>query len=92
MLTRKQNAPITSLVIGLIAGLFSQLAAATEEIVVNGTAAAAQAQAQEVRFQTEMKNYAQSLNQNLKATLDRELKKQPAPQVRLAIGEIPTRG
>jgi hypothetical protein len=92
MLTRKQNAPTAGLAIGLLAGMLSQLTAATEEVVVNGKEAAAQAQAQEVRFQTEMKDYAQSLNEDLKTRLNSDMKKLPAPQVRLAIGEIPTRG
>jgi hypothetical protein len=92
MSTRKLNHPTAGLIVGLVAGLLSQLTAATEEVVVNGTEAVALAQAEEVRFQTEMKDSVQSLNQNLKATLDKELKALPAPKLELALGELPTRG
>ena len=92
MLTRKLNNPTASLFVGLVAGLLSQWAAATEVVVVDGTEALARAQADEARFQTEMKDAAESLNQNLKATLEKELKQIAAPRVQLAIVAIPTRG
>ena len=92
MFTRKLNNPRAGLIVGLVAGLLSQMTAATEEVVVNGREAAATAQAEEARFQSEMKDYAQSLNQNLKATLDKEIKGLPAPKLQLAIAEISTRG
>jgi len=92
MLTSKLNKPMTALVAGLIAGLMSQTAAATEEVVVYGTAAAEPAQRREAEFQSEIKAYAQSLNEDLKATLDKELKSLPAPKLELALSEIETRG
>jgi hypothetical protein len=92
MLMRKLNNPRTALVVGLVAGLLSQTTAATEEVVAYGGDAAAQIQAREAQFQAEMRDYAQSLNQNLKATLEKEFMRMPAPTLRLALGEVKTRG
>jgi hypothetical protein len=92
MSTSKLNQPITALVAGLVAGLLSQTAAATEEVVVYGTATVEQAQRREAEFQAEIKEYAQSLNEGLKATLARELKSLPALKLELAVGEMQTRG
>jgi hypothetical protein len=92
MLTSKINRPITTLIAGLVVALLSQTATATEELVVDGTAAAEQAQKREAEFQSEIKEYAQSLNEDLKATLDKELRSLPAPKLELAVGEVQTRG
>lgn len=92
MLMKKLTHPTASLFVGLVAGLLSQWVAATEVVVVDGSDALALVQADEVRFQSEMKDSAESLNQNLKATLEKELKQITAPKVQLAIVAIPTRG
>ena len=77
---------------GLIAALLTQVATATEEVVVNGAEAAALAQEDEALLRTDMKEYLQSLNRDLKATVERNLKRAAAPQVSLALGEAGGRG
>jgi hypothetical protein len=39
-----------------------------------------------------MRDYTESLNQSIKATLDKELKRLAAPKLEVAAREIPTRG
>jgi len=92
MLTSKLNRPSTTLIAGLVVALLSQTATATEELVVDGTAAAEQAQRREAEFQSEIKEFAQSFNEDLKATLGKELRSLPAPKLELAVGEVQTRG
>ena len=91
-MTSKFNHPRTALIAGLAAGLLSQMSMAAEEIVVYGDKAVAAVQARAAQFQTETKDYAQSLNENVKATLDKELKQIAMPKLELAVGEVSTRG
>ena len=92
MLTRKLTNPSATLIAALVAGLLSQTAAATDEIVVYGTEAAVRAQQSEALFQSEMQDYVQSLNQRLKTALDEDLKRITAPRLRLAASKVSTRG
>jgi hypothetical protein len=92
MLTRKPTKPKASIAVVLLAGILGQAAAATEELVVNGAEVAAQAQEGEESFREDMKEYVQSLNHDLKATLDKEFKRIEAPRLTLAFNEAGGRG
>jgi hypothetical protein len=92
MSTKMLNKPLVALIGGLAAGLIGQGAAATEEMVVYGAATAAQARAHEAHLQLTVKEYAQSLNNDVKAKLTKELKELPAPKLELAMSEVSTRG
>jgi hypothetical protein len=92
MLTRKLTNRIASVGLVLSVGLLSQTATATEELVVNGADVAALAQEGEALFQSDMKEYVESLNHRLKATLDKELKEIAAPKLTLALNEAASRG
>jgi len=82
--------------VGFAAGLVGATPAATEEVVAyeNEAAALAVLEAREAQFHSQMKDIAASLNQDLKATLDAQLKRLAAPQMKidLALGEVATRG
>ena len=92
MLTRTLNNSVAILLAGLVAGLLSQSAAANEEVVAYASETAAEIEARETRLQSELKDYAQSLNRDMKVTLDKALKRVAAPKLELAAAEIPTRG
>lgn len=92
MFTRKLIASSSSLSVALLVGLFSHPVAATEEVVVYGADAAAKAEAREAAFQSEMSEYVQSLNEQIKVNLDQGLKQLAAPKLFLASGETPIRG
>lgn len=91
-MTSKLNHPRAAVWVGLAAGLLVQTSAATEEIVVYGRKPALEVQARAVEFQNQTKDYAQSLNEKVKATLDKQLKQIAAPKLELAVGEVSTRG
>jgi hypothetical protein len=76
----------------LLLGVFSQQAAATEEIVVNGTDVAARIEARHAMFQTEMDEYIRSLNERIKATLQETVKIQALPKMEVASSKVPVRG
>jgi hypothetical protein len=91
MVTRKLSMPALR-VAGLSVGLLAQHAMATEanpalkepvlvEVRVNGQ-----------QFRADIENYVRSLNQELRNTLDRELKQSLTPKIELASNELRTRG
>jgi hypothetical protein len=80
-----------TLVAGSLVGLLAQQAAATEEIVVYGSAASA-VKIDPAVFRAEIDNYIRTLNIALRITLDQDLKRMPAPKVELASNTTPTRG
>lgn len=84
--------PVTGLCAGLLLGLLSHQAAAMDEIVVSGAVAAARVRASEALFHSQMRAYIRTLSSNLKAALEKDLKKQPRPILQLAASELPTRG
>ena len=90
MLTRKLTSLIAS---GLVLGLLGQSAAATEEVVVvYGGSAAREALASEVRFQSEMREYVESMDRVVRADLDKRVQRIKAPSIELALVDAPTRG
>jgi hypothetical protein len=95
MSTRKLIGTNASLAGALLVGLLSHQAGATEELVVYGTAAAGAATAVSVEqrlFQAEVEQYIRSFNEQLRLTLEQDLKRQVAPKVELASSVVHTRG
>lgn len=92
MANRKLTNRIASVGLVVSVGLLAQTATATEELVVNGADAAARAQESQALFRSHMKEYVESLNHNLKSTLDKDLKEITAPKLTLALNETGRRG
>jgi hypothetical protein len=91
MITRKVLVPAIG-VLALTHGLLSQYAAAAEEIVVDGSAAAARATAEKEQSRSEVKEYIKSLNEAaMKSTLD-GLKESLIPAIILADSDVRIRG
>ena len=86
--TRNRLAPVVA---GLIVGLLAQQASATEEIVVYGPAAPA-IKVDPAVFRAEIDNYIRTLSNELRTTLDHDLKRMPTPKVELASNTATTRG
>jgi hypothetical protein len=83
--TRNRLAPIVA---GLLVGLLAQQASATEEIVVYASAV----KVDPAVFRAQIDDYIRTLNSELRTTLDRDLKRMPAPKLELASNTTPTRG
>jgi hypothetical protein len=92
MVTRKLIATGKSLAVGLTVGLLARQATATEELVVYGTPTAVEVAAQHALFRTEIDGYIRSLNEQLRSTLDQDLKGLLAPKLELASAELRARG
>jgi hypothetical protein len=92
MATRKFLTPGAALVVGLAAGLLAQQASATEELVVYGTAATVGVRAAPEAYRAEVASYMRSVSEQIKVTLDADLKRVPAPKVELASNEMLARG
>jgi hypothetical protein len=92
MVTRKLINPSLALSAASLLGLFSHPAAATEEIVVYGAEVAAKAVHQEAAFRSEIDAYVRSLNEQIKVTLDNDLKQVSVPKLMLAQSETGIRG
>lgn len=84
MVTRKLFTLAKGLGVGMVVGLLAQQATATEEMVVYGTAAAAEARVEPAMFRAEIENSINSFNEQLRAMLERDLKLALAPKVELA--------
>lgn len=93
MATRKLLSSGATLVIGLAAGLLAQQASATDEIVVYGNAAAANgAKAAPEAYRAEVESYMRSVGEQIKATVDANLKRAPTPKLEVATNELQARG
>lgn len=92
MSTRKLTHRMASVGLVLSAGLLGQAANATEELIVYGADAAALAREGQAMFQSDMKDYIESLNHSLKATLEKDLKRMAAPKLTLALTDTASRG
>ena len=93
MVTRKLINPRTGLVAGLLLGLVGQsVAAAEEEVVVYGSEAARWATAVEARMQADLKEYLDALHREIRTQAEKDLVKVRAPELKLALAEVPTRG
>ena len=84
--------PPLALAAAPLLGLFSHPAAATEEIVVYGAEVAAKAIHQKAAFRSEIDAYVRSLNEQIKVTLDNDLKRVSVPKLILAQSETGIRG
>jgi hypothetical protein len=92
MFIEKLITPRTALMSGLLVGLLSHQASATEEIVVYGSEAVAAAAVEQAAFESERQDYLRSLNEQLKATLEQDLKRIAAPTLQIASSGAATRG
>ena len=82
---------LAALVAGLSVGLLAQQASATEEIVVYGSASPV-FRVQPAVIRADIDNYVRTLNSQLRATLDRNQNRAPAPKVELANNTTAVRG
>jgi hypothetical protein len=89
MFTRKLITPSLASAAAVLLGLFSHQSAAAEEIVVY---AADTTEVRQAVFRSEIDKYVRSLNEQIKVTLDKDLKQVSAPQLLLAESETLTRG
>jgi len=78
--TRNRLAPVVA---GLLVSLLARQASATEEIVVYGTAAAT-VKIDPAVFRAQIDDYMRTLSNELRITLDQDLKRMPAPKLELA--------
>lgn len=83
MLTRKLSNSTTGMLAGLLVGLVSQTAFATDVVVAYGDDVARQARSVEVDFQARMSEYAQSLSKHIRANVAKEMERIKAPRLRL---------
>jgi hypothetical protein len=91
MIARKVLVPAIG-VLALSYGMLSQYAAAADEIVVDGSAAAARVTAEREQSRSSMKEYVRAMNeQAMKRTLD-GLKESATPVISLAASEGRIRG
>ena len=90
MKTRILNSATTALTGALLVGLLSQQAVASEEPVVYRSATAALVDQQALR--SDLEQSIRAFKQELKATIDQDLKLQRAPKLELASSVTATRG
>ena len=79
------------LAVGLAVSLLAQQATAAEELVVYGPAASVAVKRDQEAFRAEIENFVRALNEQLKQTLDADLKRALAPKLELASAETHTR-
>ena len=94
MVIRKLAITGASLVVGVAGSLLGQQANAVEEIVVYGSPSSIGAEAEQAWLEAHLAQQSESLTQNLKALLDRNLKTVDGekPAVVLAVNEQRTKG
>lgn len=97
MVTSKTVNPALSAFAALGFGLLGQIAAAADEVVVNGAEQATEAKAAAAELRAEMARYMRSLNTQLRDKLDRDLKRLSVPtleleKIELSARVLPTRG
>lgn len=90
MSSKMLNRPVIGLVSGLMVGLLSGQASATEEVVVYGTATTVVLEPAQLR--ADMQEHVKVLNERLKASIASDLKQLATPNVQLASGETASRG
>ncbi len=86
---------LTPTAAALLLGVFSQSAAATEEmyeIIVYGSDVVARMEARDALFRSEMNEYIQSVTERIRATLQEGVKIEMVPKLELASSEEPVRG
>lgn len=92
MLTSKLIGARTRVGAGLLLGLIGQAALTAEEVVVYGNDVVERTAEAEARVQADLREYLETFNRELKARRREELKNFRAPEVKLAISEVRTRG
>jgi len=92
MATRKFLTPGATLVVGLAAGLLAQQASATEELVVHGTAPTIGVRATPEAYRAEVESYMRAVSEQIKVTVDADLRRATAPKLEVASSELHARG
>ncbi|HEY8520342.1 MAG TPA: hypothetical protein VIN61_09690 [Gammaproteobacteria bacterium] len=91
MFTKKLISPGIGLVSGLVTGLLSGQVSATEEIVVHGSSPVLAMVAEPEALRDELIESVRAFSEELKVTLENDLKRFDAAPVQLASGETATR-
>jgi hypothetical protein len=91
MVTRKLSKAAT-LVVGLSVGLLAQHATATEAHPTFESPVLVDVTVDGQLFRTEIENYIRSLNEEIRSTLGKELRRSLAPKIELASSELRARG
>lgn len=92
MATRRFLTPGATLVVGLAAGLLAQQASATEELVVYGTATTIGVRATPQAYRAEVESYMRAVSEQIKVTVDADLRRAIAPKLEVASRELHARG
>lgn len=90
-MARKITTPAT-LVVGLSVGLLAQHAMAGEDLPVYRAPALAAAEVDALAFRSEIDSYIRALNEQLRTTLNQDLRLNLAPKLELASNELRARG
>lgn len=91
MVARKISTP-RMLAVGLAAGLLAELATASDELVAPPVPVAIDFRVDEQVFRSEIDSYIRALNEQLRTTLDQDLRRALAPKVDFASNELRARG
>ena len=91
MVTRKLSMP-AALAVGLSVGLLAQHASATEANPTFKSPVLVDVTVDERLFRTEIDNYLRTLNQEIRSTLGKELRRSLAPKIELASNELRAQG
>lgn len=91
MVARKKMGPAAAL-IGLGVGLLAQNAMAGEEHPVYRAPAPAEFRVDVQAFRNDIDSYIRSTNEQLRTTLEQELRRELAPKLELASNELRARG
>ncbi|HEX6997593.1 MAG TPA: hypothetical protein VF322_05580 [Gammaproteobacteria bacterium] len=91
MFTKKLISPGIGLVSGLVAGLLSCQVAATEEVVVHGSSPVLAMAAEPEALRGELNESVRAFSEQLKITLENDIKRAIAAPIQLASGETATR-
>jgi hypothetical protein len=82
----------SALAVGVSVGLLANVAAASEALVVYPTPVVAAVLVDGQVFRSEIDSYIRSLNEQLRATLDKDLRRDLTPKLELASNELRARG
>jgi hypothetical protein len=90
-MARKTLTP-SLLAVGLSVSLLANVATANDELVVYRAPVIADVAVDGQVFRSEIESYIRSLNEQLRTTLDKDLRRDLAPKLELASNELRARG
>jgi hypothetical protein len=90
MVTRKLLTAASA--VGLSVGLLAQNATGAEGPVLQKTPVVAEFEVDTTIFRAEIDSYVRALNEQLRTTLDQDLRREVMPKIELANNELRTRG